>query len=489
MKKMQSHTPRLAALMAALILAGCASGPAPQITPLPETPQTFKESEGRWAATVPAEAESRGTWWKAFGDPALDDLVERAGRSNGSIRLAAARLAQARAVAKSVNADRLPQVGVGVGANRQTTPPAFGTTAPATTLNAGATVSYEPDLFGRIAKANDAAVLDAEAQAALLQSTQLLVQAEVAQDYFVLRALDAERALVRQTVDAYADTLRLTERRMQLGDVAELDFVRVRAEVAATRAQAVALDRQRAALEHAIAVLVGELPTRFAVAEVDWSGAPPRIPAGVPSTVLTRRPDVSAAQRSMLAAEARLGAARAAWFPSVSLTASGGFASTDLGDLFKWSARAWGVGALLSLPVFDGGRREAGIDSARAQLEAASVGYRDQVLVAFRDVEDQLSALSTLADQAGVQGEAVDAATRATRLSDTRYRNGFVSQLDLLDARRSELANRRQALQVRSAQYQATVGLIRALGGSWDAPVAGLAPASDYAQKAVRPRS
>jgi multidrug efflux system outer membrane protein len=195
----------------------------------------------------------------------------------------------------------------------------------------------------------------------------------------------------------------------------------------------------------------------------------PVIPAGVPSTVLARRPDISAAQRSMQAAQTRVGVAEAAWFPNLSLTAFGGYASPELGDLFKWSSRAWGIGALMSLPLFDGGRRKAGVQNAEAELDAALAGYREQVLVAFKDVEDQLSALRLLAEQAEAQTRAVSSATRATTLSDARYRNGYVSQLDLLDARRSELRNRRQALQVRSAQYQATVGLVRALGGDWSA--------------------
>jgi multidrug efflux system outer membrane protein len=337
-------------------------------------------------------------------------------------------------------------------------------------LSAGASVAWEADVFGRLAKASQAAALDAQASEALLQSTRLLVQADVARSYFALRALDDERALVRQTVDAYRDTLRLTERRYQAGDVAELDLARVQTEVASTQSQALALDRQRAEVEHALAVLLGELPSQFglkALGDAEWIGALPIVPPGVPSTVLTRRPDVAAAQSSMLAAQKRVGVAQAAWFPDLSLTANGGFASSELGDLFKWSARSWGIGALLSLPVFDGGRREAGVKGANAQWDAAAAGYREQVLVAFRDVEDQLSALRLLADQAGAQKQAVDAASRATVLSTSRYRNGYVSQLELLDARRSELANRRQALQVRAAQYQATVGLIRALGGSW----------------------
>lgn len=183
--------------------------------------------------------------------------------------------------------------------------------------------------------------------------------------------------------------------------------------------------------------------------------------------MLARRPDVAAAQASLLAAQARVGVAQAAWFPSVSLTAAAGFASPDIGDLFKWSARAWGVGALLSAPLFDGGRREAGLQGAQAQLDAAAASYRGQVLNAFREVEDQLSALRLLADQSLAQGRAVSAAKRASAISETRYRNGLVSQLELLDARRNELLNRRQAQRVESARQQATVLLIRALGGGW----------------------
>lgn len=457
----------LAPLLAAMVLAGCATTPKFAPTAVPAAPAAFKELDGRWAALPPAEAQPRGEWWKSFGDPLLDDLVARADQHNTGIQLAGARLAQARALLRSANADRLPQIGLEAGAQRATASPAFGTTAPATVLNAGLGASWEPDFFGRLAKASDAASLDAQSREALLQSARLLVQSEVAQTYFDLRSIDAERALVRQTVAAYQDTLHLTERRYQAGDVAELDLARVRTEVSATESQALALDRRRAELEHALAVLVGELPSSLSVVEADWSGALPQVPPGVPSTVLARRPDVAVAQRAMQAAEARVGVARTAWFPDVSLTGSGGFASSDLGDLFKWSARAWGVGALLSLPVFDGGRREAGVQDANAQWDAAAAGYREQVLVAFQDVEDQLSALRLLADQARTQSQAVDSATRATVLSNSRYRNGYVSQLELLDARRTELANRRVALQVRSAQYQATIGLIRALGGAW----------------------
>jgi multidrug efflux system outer membrane protein len=467
MKKTTTFISTLTPLIAALLLAGCASTSTFTPTAAPTAPAAFKEAGGRWTTAAPAEAQARGRWWAVFADPVLDGLVERADVNNTSIQGAAARLAQARALLRSTDADRLPQVGLGGGAQRANNLVA-GSNTPATVLSAGANASWEPDLFGRLAKASNAASLDAQSREALLQSTRLLVQSDVAQAYFVLRALDAERALVRETVAAYGDTLRLTERRYAAGDVAELDLARVQSEVAATQSQALALDRQRAQLEHALAVLLGELPSSFTLAEADWRGALPNVPAGIPSTVLTRRPDVSAAQSAMRAAQVRVGVAQSAWFPDVALTANGGFASSDLGDLFKWSARSWGVGALLSLPLFDGGRREAGVQNANALWDAAAAGYREQVLVAFQDVEDQLAALRLLADQAGAQTQAVDAAARATVLSNSRYRNGLVSQLEFLDARRSELTNRRQAVQVRAAQYQATVGLIRALGGGWE---------------------
>lgn len=456
-------------LLAVSILAGCAAE-LPRIDPaaLPAVPASFKEGDGRWTVAAPAEAQPRGAWWKAFSDPVLDDLVERAGRNNTSIQVAAARLAQARALVRATDANRSVQAALGASAARQGGAVATEVGTAGTLLAAGVDLSYEVDLFGRLAQATQAAELDAESREALLQSTRLLVQADVAEVYLALRALDAERALVRSTVAAYRDTLRLTERRYQAGDVAELDVARVLTEVASTESEALALDRRRAELEHALAVLVGEVPSSFAVDVAEWTTALPVIPAGVPGTVLARRPDVAAAQRSMLAAQVRVGVAKAAWFPNVTLTASGGYASPELGDLLQWSARAWSVGAFLSLPLLDGGRREAGVQSAVAELDGTLASHREQILVAFREVEDQLSGLRLLADQAEAQSRAVASSSRATVLSDTRYRNGYVSQLELLDAQRSELRSRRQAVQVRSAQYQSTVALVRALGGGWN---------------------
>ena len=467
MNRLFSSAPAFSLLFAALLLAGCATSTPLDLSSVPATPSAFKEQAGSAAAATPAsgEAVGQGAWWSVFADPVLNQLVEQASRSNNSVQVAAGRLLQARAIARQTDASRAPQVGLGAGVTRQTN--ASTGNVPATVVSAGASLSYEVDLFGKLAGASNAASLDAASREALLRSTRLLVQADVAQTYLSLRALDAERGLVNSTLQAYRNTLRLTEVRFREGDVAELDVARVRSEVASTESDALALDRRRAELEHAVAVLVGEVASTFQIAPVEWVTALPVIPAGVPSSVLVRRPDIAAAQTTLQAAQARVGVAKTAWFPSISLTATGGYAAPEVGDLFKLSMRSWGIGALLSLPIFDGGQREAGVQSANAELDIALANYREQILVAFRDVEDQLSALRLLAEQSEAQARSVSSASRATLLSDTRYRNGFVSQLELLDAQRSELRNRRQALQVKAAQYLSTVGLIRALGGGW----------------------
>jgi len=468
---MNQHTKRfaLAPLFASLLLAGCATAQTLDLSPVPATPAAFKEARSaQWTSVAPAEAQTRGEWWKAFADPTLDALVADAARGNTSVQQAAARLAQARAQLRNADADRAPQLGLGANASRQREL-ATGN-EPYSLFGVGATLSYEVDLFGRLTGASKAASFDASSNAALLRSTQLLVQSQVAQTYLALRALDEERSLVRKTVETYRNTLDLTERRLRAGDVAQLDVARVSTQVATTEAEAFALDRQRATLEHALALLVGAAASSFEISPADWTTTLPVIPANVPSTVLARRPDVSAALNSLLAAQQRLGVAKTAFFPNIRLTAQGGYAATDVAELLEWSARSWGIGALLSLPVLDGGRREAGVQAATAVQNFAMAGYREQLLIAFRDVEDQLSSLSMLSAQAEAQQRAVISSTQATALSDSRYRNGLIGQLDLLDAQRSELANRRQAVQVKSAQYLATVGLIRALGGGWEIP-------------------
>lgn len=462
----------LAPLAAALLLAGCATALPPAEphagVPLPAAFST-PQDQASWTTAAPAEAQPRGQWWRAFSDAQLTALVERAATANTDVQAAAARLAEARTLLRLADAQRMPQLGASAGAARRAGADTGNAMQPATLLAAGMNLSYEVDLFGRLSHASAAAREDALARAALLQSTRLMVQADVAQAYLQLRSLQAEQQLVRQSLAAYRDTLRLIERRYRAGDAAELDVARMQSEVATTESEALALERQQTTLTHALAVLVGDVATGFALPAQTGEIALPVIPAGIPGTVLARRPDVSAAQARVLAAQARVGVAQAAWFPAITLTGNGGYASPDLGDLFKWSARSWGLGALLALPIFDGGQRAAQEDGAKARLQAALAEQRGQVLAALRDVEDQLDNLRLLQGQAEALGQAVQSAERATHLSDVRYRNGLVSQLELLDARRNELRNRRQALQVRTAQYTATIALIRALGGDWSA--------------------
>lgn len=459
----------LTPLFAALVLAGCASAlPAPAEHAGVVLPASFSTHHSAAAAVKNAEAQPRGAWWLAFADPQLSALVERAGDANTDIQAAAARLTEARALLRSADAQRLPQLGASAGVGRQAGAQFTGGSRPATLGTAGLNLSYEVDLSGRLSQASAAALQDAQARAALLQSTRLMVQADVAQTYLQLRAVQAERALVAQSVEIYRDSLRLTTRRYQAGDAAELDVARLQTEVSATASEVLALDRQQELLLHALALLSGDVAGRFSVADDSRQAALPQIPAGVPAAVLARRPDVAAAQATVQAALARVGVAQAAWFPQIALTAQGGYASPELGDLLRWSARSWGVNALLSLPLFDGGQRAAQEEGAKARLEAAVAAQRGQVLTAFRDVEDQLGALRLLAEQSEVLDQAVQSAERASHLSDVRWRNGYVSQLELLDARRNALRQRRNALQVRSAQYTSTVMLIRAIGGSWE---------------------
>lgn len=446
-----------------LLLAGCSAVPN---DPRPDTfaaPPAYRHADRDRSAAPPAAIDT--PWWSAFADPALASLIEQATRDNPDLAAAAARLAQAQALIGQARSQQRPQVGAGAQLERGRTGDGSATRSQA---GLGLTLDFEVDLFGRLAGITDTALLDAQSQAAVVGAVRVAVQAAVAQTYFAVRAAEREQRLVAGTAEAYRGTLALTERRFAAGDVAELEVVRIRGELAATEAEVQALQRSRATLEHALAALVGAAPSSLALAEA--AGDPvtlPAVPVGLPSELLQRRADVVAADLDLQAAHRRVGVARSAWFPSLALTGSGGVASSDLSELLTRGARAWGVGALLSLPIFDGGRREAGVQQAQGALDEAHARYRSQVLSALREVDDQLVALQTLNEQARVQAVAVAAAARASALSSTRWRNGLVSQLELLDAQRSELRYRRAALQVDAAREQATVALVRALGGGW----------------------
>jgi multidrug efflux system outer membrane protein len=450
----------LAPLLLALVLAGCATAPAGVQPQLPAAPASYKHAVGTSEAARPSD-----TWWSAFGDTTLNGLVTRATAGNTDIALAAARLTQARAQLGQARSQQSVQLGLDAGVERGRAGNG-GSTQSSAALGVGA--RFELDLFGRLSGASQAAALDAQGREALLAAARWAVQAEVAQTYLALRAAEREQQLVADTAAAYRDTLALTERRFAAGDIAELDVARVRSELAATEAEAQAVSRQRSLLEHALATLLGVTPAEFTLEpSSNAANTLPTVPAGLPSALLRRRADLVAAELNLKAAEQRLGLAQKAWFPDLTLTAGGGVASNDLSELLTRGARAWGVGALLALPIFDGGRREAGVQRAQGVLEEAQAQHRAGVLNALREVDDQLLSLRTLRLQGEAQARAVDAASRATALSSTRWRNGLVSQLELLDAQRTELRNRRAALQVQTAQQLAVVGLARALGGGW----------------------
>ncbi|AZG08893.1 efflux transporter outer membrane subunit [Pigmentiphaga sp. H8] len=482
---------RGAALAALLVLAGCAVAP-PYDPPRADVPASFKEAAGgNWKTAQPAEEAHRGRWWAVFGDPVLDQLQERAADANQNLKAAVARLAQARARLGEARADRYPRVDAGVGPTRQRPSPASrglpaeANTSPSTLWRAQASVAYEVDLFGRVAAGVDAASAQAQQGEALLRSVQLAVQADVAQAYFLVRELDAGQELYGGTVALRERTLALIQRRYDEGYISELDLARARTELASARSEALDIARQRAAAEHALAILLGEAPAAFSLPARPLARLAVSVPPGLPSDLLERRPDIAAAERAMAAANARVGVARTAFFPRLELTGALGYESAQLGDLFNWSSRTFLlgplVGTMLTLPIFDGGRREAGLQAARAAYEEEAANYRQTVLTAFKEVEDNLANLRILADQYRAQDEAVASAARAARLSQIQYREGSVSYLDVIDADRSVLQQRRVATRLDGELARSTVNLIRALGGGWEgqapAPAAALLPA------------
>jgi multidrug efflux system outer membrane protein len=352
-------------------------------------------------------------------------------------------------------------------------------TSPQTLWRATASAAYEVDLFGRVAHAVQAAIADEQQAEALQRSLLLAIQADVAQNYLLLRWLDAEIGLLDDTVKLREDAVDLVGRRQRAGEVGEIDLARARTELSVARAERIALLRSRAEIEHGLAVLTGKAPSELTLEPRPVSFRPIAIPAGVPSTLLERRHDIAAAERAMAAANARIGVARAAWFPRLSLTGLLGFESGSLGELFRSASRTWALGPLvgtaLSMTIFDGGRRRATEAGAAAVHDETVANYRQTVLGALREVEDNLSALRFLAQQAQENGRSVESARRAADLSSTRYRAGYVGYLEVIDAERQVLATQRAALQTDRERALATVSLVRALGGGWQRPDPALA--------------
>ena len=468
-----------ALLASLLILAGCSLAPTYQ-RPEAAVPAAYKEAsaaDGQWKLAEPADSAARGDWWQLFGDATLNDLEEQALAANQSLKAAAARLGQARALEQNARAALFPQIGVGFGPTRQLASPAAqglpanAETSAQTLWRGQASFAWEADLFGRLGSAADAARIDSERNQALFRSTLLALQADVAQAYFLVRELDSVQTLYADTVKLRQETLQLFERRFDAGDVGELELARARTELASAEAEADGFARQRAVAEHALAILLGKTPAEFSLPPQPIVRLQIGVPAGLPSALLERRPDIAAAERAMAAANERIGAARAAYFPRLSLTGSAGYESAGLGDLFKTASQAYVlgplVGTLLSLPLFDGGARAAGVARANAAYDEEVANYRQSVLQAFKEVEDNLAHLRILDGQDRAQDRAVAAAERAARLSHIQHREGAISYLGVIDADRSVLQQQRTAVALNGERARATVNLIRALGGDW----------------------
>ncbi len=443
--------------------------------PTNAVPAKYKAEElGDWKEGKPLDHVPKGNWWEIFGDEQLNGLELRALQANQELKATVARVDQARATARVARSQLLPTVSFDPSYVRQryspNQEPAFGNIT-ANTFSTPLDLSYEIDLWGRVRRGFQSARADAQASLANFYTVLLTLQADVAQNYFALRALDAEISTVAATVELRKEQLRLVRSRYEGGIGNELDIARAETELANAQAEAAGLARRRADLENAIAILVGSNPAAFRVADItsqNWRPQPPVVPAGLPGELLERRPDVADAERQLAAASARIGVAKGAFFPVVTLTGSGGYLSAEAENLFNWSSRVWSIGPSISLPLFTGGRTKANYKRSQAAYEESVAKYRQQVLVAFGDVESSLSATRHLIDQAAAQERAVVSARRAADLALERYTSGIVSYLDVVDANREALLAERSNAVLSGERLIAAVRLIKALGGGWE---------------------
>ena len=469
------------------LLAGCTVGP--DYVP-PAAPQTsaYKETTGKWKKAEPQEAVARGNWYSVFHDAKLDELEAQAFHSNQTLREAVARVTEARAVARESEADFYPTIDFDASGSRQRTSPNNGQLqaetggssgipggggggAKAYTFNSATVtpfdLSYELDLWGQVRRAFEASGDQAQATLADFENVLLMLRADVATNYFALRSLDSEIDVQRHTIKAYQDNLNLTNSRFQGGISTELDVEQAKATLAAAQSQLAAFQQNRAEFEHAIAVLVGVPPSRFSVPFNPLNLTPPPIPAGMPSDLLERRPDVAAAERRVAAQNAEIGVAIAAYFPVVRLTGQTGFDSGDIGLLFNWESRIWSYGPSVQFPIFEGGRIDANVKQQRAAYEENVATYRQTVLVAFQDVEDSLSSIRYLAAQYEAENRAYQSYQRALDLTNARYTSGLVSYFDVIQAQNLALSAQQLTVQLAGNRMAATVRLIKAIGGGW----------------------
>lgn len=468
------------------MLAGCAVGPAYK-KPSVIMPADFSEpavgdaAAHEWKPAEPKDDALRGRWWDVFGDSELSALEEQVNVSNQSLARAEAQFRGARAAARGARADLFPTLGASVSVTRsrasENSPTAPVGVAPGarTDYQLPVDLSYEADVWGRIRRSLEASITNAQAVAADLETVRLSMHAELAIDYFQLRGFESEKRLLDSTVSAYEKALELTTNRHDQGVVSGVDVAQAQTQLDATRAQATDLELSRVQLEHAIAILVGKPPETLTISPSSDRPAPPVIPAGLPSELLERRPDVAAAERRAASANAQIGVAKAAFFPRLLLDASGGYQSSKLSSWFSLPSRFWSLGPSLVATVFDGGKRRAATEQAQAAYDAAVAGYREQVLTALQEVEDNLAATRSLVQEADQQDAAVQAAERSLKLANSRYEGGITTYLEVITAQSAALANERTAEDILTRRMTASVLLIKALGGGWrdsDLPIA-----------------
>lgn len=463
------------ALLAALLTA-CTAGPD-YVRPTAEVPAAYKEGtkgELRWQPASPRDHLPRGNWWSAFGDPRLDALLAQVNVSNQTLVAAEAQFRQSAALAEAARAAWFPSLNAGLAETRSrpsgTTGPVIGAaTSKRTIYSAPLNFAWEVDLWGRVRRSVEAGESTAQASAADVENARLSLQAQLAQDYFLLRALDSQKRLLEATVAAYAKSLELTSNRYRTGVVARIDVAQAEAQLKSAQAQLLDLGVQRAQLEHAIAVLTGRPPAGFAIAPAEYAPKPPAAPSALPAELLERRPDIAAAERRVAAANAQIGVAEAAWFPTATLSASYGFQTAAAAQWFTLPSRFWSIGPALALPLLDGGRRAAASNQAIAAYDAAVANYRQVVLTGFQEVEDNLAALRILEEEARVQGEAAAAAEKSLEYSLNQYKAGITTYLQVVSAQATALSAQRTSADILARRMTASVQLVKALGGGWEA--------------------
>jgi len=459
------HACIVACLVAAALAGGCELGPA-YTRPDTVVPSAWKELPPHKPAE-PADTKPRGEWWRMYDDPVLDGLEADVVAANQSLRAAEANYRQARAAIGVARAGLIPTVGGTVSTARARAGRTGGGSA--SSYSASADAQWEIDVWGRVRRLVEAAQASEQAAAADVAAAQLSLQSELAADYVQLRVADAARRIFADTVAAFERSLVLTQNRYSAGVVARADVVQAEAQLLGARASLIDIEATRAQLEHAIAALTGRAPSDLTIAAVDSITSVPDVPVALPSTLLERRPDVAAAERRVAAANAQVGAATAAIFPTISLSAGLGFAGSSLGNWLSLPNRVWSLGANLASPLFDAGLRRSQQQEAIAAYDATVADYRQTVLDAFRDVEDNLATLRVLGEEARVQDEAVRAARESVTITTNQYRAGLVGFLNVVTVQAAAFNAERTALDLTGRRLVASVNLVKALGGGYAA--------------------